>query len=153
MDEIDNKLLTEMTKGIPLTGEPFSEIGQQLGITQQEVINRLVRLKQEGVIRRFGASIKPNSIGYSANALVAWKAPEKRISDIGEYLSKIPEISHCYERKTVLGRWDFNLYTVIHAQERENIHRIVNQLSFELNMKEYKILFSERDLKRTKLTP
>lgn len=152
MDEIDVKLLVEMAKGIPLAGEPFYEISQQLGISEKEIISRLLKLKQEGIIRRFGASIKPSSIGFSANALVAWNAPENRILEIGEYLSKIPEISHCYERKAVQGRWDYNLYTVIHAQERESVHRLVNQLSLELGVREFKILFSGRDLKRTKFT-
>ena len=149
---MDVKLLVEMAKGIPLAEEPFNEISQRLGIAEKEIINRLLKLKQEGVIRRFGASIKPSSIGFSANALVAWNVPENRILEIGEYFSKIREISHCYERKAVQGRWEYNLYTVIHAQERESVHHLVNQLSLELGMAEYKILFSERDLKRTKFT-
>ena len=106
MDEIDRKLLAGMEKGITLTTEPFNEIALQLGITPKEVVTRLRNLKEKGVIRRFGASIKPNNIGFSANALVAWKVPENRVQEIGAYLSKYQEISHCYERKTVNGRWD-----------------------------------------------
>lgn len=148
MDEIDLKLLAAMEKGIALSTEPFNEIAQQLGITQQEVITRLSKLKQEGVIRRFGASIKPNNVGFSANALVAWKTPEKRVAEVGDYLSKFPDISHCYQRKAVDGRWEYNLYTVIHAPEREGIQRMVNQISLETGINEYKILYSARDLKR-----
>jgi DNA-binding Lrp family transcriptional regulator len=148
LDEIDRKLLVGMEKGIALTTEPFNEIALQLGITTKEVITRLTKLKDQSVIRRFGASIKPNNIGFSANALVAWKVPENRVQEIGDYLSKYQEISHCYERKTVDGRWDYNLYTVIHAREREVIQRMVEEVSEGIAINEYKILYSTRDLKR-----
>jgi DNA-binding Lrp family transcriptional regulator len=149
LDEIDHKLLACMEKGINLTNQPFNEIALQLGITPKEVVTRLTKLKEEGVIRRFGASIKPNNIGFSANALVAWKVPEKRVQEIGDYLSKYHEISHCYERKTVLGRWDFNLYTVIHGRKREGVQRLVEEIAEGITINEYKILYSTRDLKRS----
>jgi len=148
LDEIDRKLLAGMEKGITLTTEPFNEIALQLGITTKEVVTRLCKLKEKGVIRRFGASIKPNNIGFSANALVAWKVPENRVQEIGVYLSKYQEISHCYERKTVNGRWDYNLYTVIHGREREVVQRMVKEISEGIAINEYKILYSTRDLKR-----
>ena len=141
-----------MEKGITLTTEPFNEIALQLGITTKEVITRLTKLKDQGVIRRFGASIKPNNIGFSANALVAWKVPENRVQEIGDYLSKYQEISHCYERKTVNGRWEYNLYTVMHAREREVIQRMVEEVSDGIAINEYKILYSTRDLKRTNIS-
>jgi DNA-binding Lrp family transcriptional regulator len=148
LDEIDHKLLACMEKGIALNNQPFNEIALQIGITPEEVVTRLRNLKAEGVIRRFGASIKPNNIGFSANALVAWKVPENRVQEIGAYLSKYQEISHCYERKTVLGRWDFNLYTVIHGREREVVQRTVKEISEGIAINEYKILYSTKNLKR-----
>ena len=134
-----------------MTSQPFREIAGKLGITQKEVIARLNRLKDEGVIRKFGASIKPNNVGFYANALIAWKVPANRIREVGDYLSKLPDVSHCYERQAVVGRWEFNLYTVIHARERESFQRLVNQISSETAVNEYKILYSTRDLKRSSL--
>ena len=150
MDEIDRKLLASMEKGIALTPEPFNEIARELGIAQKEVISRLTKLKAEGIIRKFGASIKPNSIGFSANALIAWKVPANRVQEVGVQLSKISEISHCYERKLVQGRWEYNLYTVMHAPERKIIEDAVSQISLRMSIGEYKILYSARDLKKTK---
>jgi siroheme decarboxylase len=153
LDEIDEKLLAQIIKGIALTPEPFREIARELGITQKEVVSRLTELKKEGIIRKFGASIKPNNIGYSANALVAWKVPADRIKEVGSQLSEHQDISHCYERKPVQGKWEYNLYTVMHARERENIQSMVNQISAEMAINEYKILYSTRDLKRTITSP
>ena len=148
MDAIDLKIISGLRKGISLSPSPFDEIAAELAITPQEILLRLTRLKEEGVIRRFGASIKPTSIGLAANALVAWNVPEDKVREVGDYLSKYPEISHCYERKTDMARWAYNLYTVMHAQNREDIQRMVNEFSTTLGL-EYKILFSLRDLKRS----
>jgi siroheme decarboxylase len=148
MDDIDLKLLTIINKDIALIKEPFKPVALQIGISQKEVVTRLNKLKKEGIIRKFGASLKPNSIGFSANALVAWKVHQNRVLEVGDYLAKLPEISHCYERKAVDGKWDFNLYTVMHAQKRESINRRVSQISIETEITEYKILFSTRDLKK-----
>jgi DNA-binding Lrp family transcriptional regulator len=148
MDEVDYKILFETNKGLLLTAEPFNEIAAQLGITPQEVIARLVKLRDSGVIRRFGASIKPNDLGFSANALVAWKVPENRVQDVGSCLSKYQEVTHCYERKTIAGKWEYNLYTVMHARKREAIEQLVNSLSEATAVNDYLILYSTRDLKK-----
>ena len=152
MDEIDRKLLAEMEKGLTLTREPFNEVACELGIAPKEVVARIILLKEKGVIRRFGASIKPNNIGFSANALVAWKVPQERVKEVGDYMSKLQEVSHCYERKPVSGRWEYNLYTVMHAREREGIERMVKRISEVTGISEHKILFSTRDLKRSNVS-
>ena len=57
-------------------------------------------------------------------------------------MSRYQEISHCYERETVNGRWDYNLYTVIHGREREVVQRMVKEISDGIGIREYKILYS-----------
>lgn len=151
MDEIDRKLLAELQKGLSFAAEPFNAVAQELGIKPEEVVARLNLLKEQRVIRRFGASIKPNNIGFFANAMVAWNVPKGRVREVGDYMSKLREVSHCYEREPVSGRWEYNLYTVMHAKERADVERMVKQVSEETGITDYKILFSTRDLRRTKL--
>ncbi len=149
MDELDRKLINEIAKGIPLIAKPFNEIADKLKISPDEVVARIAKLQESGVIRRFGASIKPNNLGLSANALVAWNIPEKRVQEVGTYLSKFKEITHCYQRKTVAGRWDYNLYTVMHGQERRVVEQFVNNLSKTVEISDYIILYSTKDLKKS----
>ena len=127
--------------------EPFREIAMRLGLGPSEVVSRLARLQKNGVIRRFGAKIKPRDIGLCANAMVAWKVPVHRIEEVGSYLSKLSEVTHCYERETVLGKWEYNLYMVMHSQKRESIETAVRKLSHTLGIREYLILFSKANLK------
>jgi DNA-binding Lrp family transcriptional regulator len=147
MDQIDHELLMKTSKGLPLTSEPFKEIADEMGITTQEAISRLVKLREEGVIRRFGVSIKPNDVGLVANALVAWKVPETRMQEVGSLLAQRAEVTHCYERYPAAGRWEYNLYTVMHAPKREAIQQLVAQLAQTTGIGDYVILFSVRDLK------
>lgn len=147
LDEIDSKILFEANKQDPLVTEPFKEIAVRLGLGTSDVISRLVRLQKEGAIRRFGAKMKPIDIGLVANAMVAWKVPNHRIQEVGSFLSKLTEVTHCYERETVLGKWEYNFYTVMHSQNRESIETAVRKLSRTLGVGEYLILFSKKNLK------
>ena len=153
MDEIDYKILLETKKGLVLALEPFNEIAAQLGISHEEVIARLVKMRENGVVRRFGALVKPNDLGFSANALVAWKVPENRVQEVGSCLSKYQQVTHCYERKTIAGKWEYNLYTVMHALERETIEQLVKNLSEATAVNDYLILYSTRDLKKLSFQP
>jgi DNA-binding Lrp family transcriptional regulator len=148
LDEIDVLLLSELNLGISLTAQPFSSIATKLGISSEEVLTRLVKLKQIGVVRRFGATIKPNNIGFTANAVIAWCVPNGRVNEIGTYFSSFREITHCYERKPVQGRWEYNMYTVMHAQDRQTIEQMTDSLAKSSGISDYVILYSKRDLKQ-----
>jgi len=152
MDQTDIKLLNEIAKGIPLVPEPFSEIAKKLQITPKETISRITQLQEKGIIRRFGASIKPNNLGLSANALIAWKIPEKRIQEVGIFLSGFEGITHCYQRKTIAGKWDYNLYTVMHSHERKIVEQNVKTISKAIEIHDYIILYSIKDLKKSNTT-
>lgn len=152
MDDVDRKILAELEQGLVLTSDPFDAVACELGIAPNEVVDRLNELRRQGVIRRFGAVIKPNSIGFPANALVAWKVPQSQVKEIGDYLSKLKEVSHCYERAPVKGRWEYNLYTVMHGRERGEVERLVSQISDKTGVAKFEVLFSTRDLRKAKLS-
>jgi len=148
MDGMDQRILLAMEDGIPLTAEPFKEIAESLGIKEDELLLRLKELKERRIIRRFGASIRHRKVGLTANAMIAWKVPENRVREVGEFLSRLQEVTHCYERKTVPGRWEFNLFIVVHDYERGTIEQWTKKLSETIGIDEYLILFSTREFKK-----
>jgi DNA-binding Lrp family transcriptional regulator len=150
LDKIDETLLLELNQGIPLIIQPFNSIASKIGVTPDEVLARLTKLKEAGVIRRFGASIKPNDVGFTANAVIAWNVPIERVNEVGAYFASFREVTHCYERQTVPERWEYNLYTVLHAQERQTIEMLTKLLAETVGVNEYVILYSKRDLKNGK---
>ncbi|MFQ6052837.1 MAG: radical SAM protein, partial [Candidatus Bathyarchaeia archaeon] len=147
MDRLDREILLVVQEGIPLSREPFADISKDLGVTEDELIERLTRLKERGTIRRFGARIDQRRVGITANAVVVWKVPRTRVAQVAEVMSECPEISHCYERTTIPGRWEYNLFTVTHGYSKESVERFVRELSERIGITDYQVLFSTRKLK------
>ena len=147
MDQIDLELLKIAQDGVKLTERPYRIWGEILGITEEEVIDRLGAMEKEGVIRRFAATIGHRALGIVANALIAWIVPPERVMATGEIFAASMEVTHCYERATAIG-WPYNIYTMVHSRSREDCLRIADQLSHQSGIKDYSVLFSEREYKK-----
>ena len=147
MDNIDFEILLALQDGIPLEREPYSTVATSLAITPDEVLERLKRLREEKVIRKFGLFLRKNTAGVVANAMVVWAVPSNRVQEVAEYLSKFREVTHCYERRTT-AKWRYNVYTVIHGAERKIVSEFVNKLAKAVEIEDYLILFSVREFVR-----
>jgi DNA-binding Lrp family transcriptional regulator len=148
MDEIDKKLLKSTQDGIPIVSEPFKQIAKELVLPEEEVLRRLDNLLKDGVIRRFGASIGHRAIGITANAMCTWNVPEEKVETVGAIMAGFPEVTHCYERPR-FPDWRYNLFTMIHAYSRDECEKIAREISIATGIKDYSILFSEREFKKT----
>ncbi|HID19497.1 MAG TPA: Lrp/AsnC family transcriptional regulator [Methanophagales archaeon] len=148
-DEINKAIIRTTQERIPLVNEPFAEIAKETGISQDEVIARLNELISDGVIKRLGISVNQRKIGIVANAVVAWKVPQEQVKRVGNMLSGYKEITHCYERVTVPGKWEHNLFTVIHGYNRESVEGIAKMMSEAVGISDYLVMFSNEQFKRT----
>jgi DNA-binding Lrp family transcriptional regulator len=149
MDEIDRAILRITQDRIPLIKEPFGEIAKELGISHDEVLTRLKKLINNGVIKRLGISANQRKVGIVANAVVAWKVPQDQVERVGTMLSSYKEITHCYLRETIPGKWEYNLFTVLHGYDRESVEEFAKRLSGTVGIREYLVLFSNEQFKRT----
>jgi DNA-binding Lrp family transcriptional regulator len=148
MDAIDEQILIATQDGIPLTGSPFRDIAQRLGLSEEEVVERIRLMKEKGMIRRFGASIGHRDIGILANAMCIWNVPEERVEDVGRIMASFPEVTHCYERPR-RPEWEYNLFTMVHSYTREDCEQVAARISKSTGIKDYRLLFSEREFKKT----
>jgi siroheme decarboxylase len=147
MDQTDLLLLKAAQDGLSLTDRPYQTWGEVLGISEEEVIDRLRALEREGVVRRFAATIGHRALGIVANALIAWIVLPGRVVATGELFAAADEVTHCYERTTTAD-WPYNLYTMVHSRSREDCLRIADQLSRQSGISDYIVLFSEREYKK-----
>jgi DNA-binding Lrp family transcriptional regulator len=148
MDEIDIKLLKLIQDGIQIIPEPFGFIAKELELSEPQVIERLEEMIKDGVIRRFGASIGHRAIGITANAMCTWNVPDDKVEKVGAIMAGFPEVTHCYERPRYPD-WKYNLFTMVHAYSREECEKIAKEISLATGIKDYSILFSEREFKKT----
>lgn len=148
MNDRDQSLLQRLQRGIPLVEEPYREIAEELGISEAEVISRLKSLLSLGVIRRLAVRVDHRKAGILVNAMVAWRVPPGGVVEVAEAMARSAEVTHCYERTPIPGRWDYNLYIVLHGRRREEIDRSVDHLSRTTGITDYAVLISTRELKR-----
>ncbi|MCW4048115.1 MAG: AsnC family transcriptional regulator [Candidatus Bathyarchaeota archaeon] len=149
MDKLDREILIAVQNGIPLKREPFKETAEKIGITEKELLRRLNRMNDEGDIRRFSANINQRKLGIIANAVVVWNIPEEKIDDAIKVFMGSPEISHLYERVTYPGRWEYNLYSVVHDYSVESVRRFAHELADKIGVNDYQVLFSKKRFKGT----
>jgi DNA-binding Lrp family transcriptional regulator len=148
MDELDLRLLKIAQDGIAINDHPYRLLGEQLGISEEEAIDRLRELQRTGIIRRFAATIGHRALGITANAMIVWKVPASEVERAGTLFASFDSVTHCYER-AMTKEWDFNIYTMVHSRSREECVKIAKELSRASGINDYKILFSEREYKKT----
>lgn len=148
MDNIDEKILRMTQNGIPLKKSPFADIAAELNISEQEIISRLERMQKKNIIRRFGASIGHRDIGIIANAMCVWNVPDEITGEVGKAMAEFPEVTHCYERPRAPG-WNYNLFAMVHSYTKEDCEEIAARISEATGIKDYKLLYSDREFKKT----
>lgn len=150
MDEKTKELLRELQNGFKLETRPFKRMANKLGYSEEQVLKVIKECMAEGVIRRIGAAVRPESLGHRANALVVWEVSEDKIDEVGAAVSAIREVSHCYERDCPPG-WVYNFFTMIHAKKEEQLNALIQRISQEHELKNFKIYASEKELKKTSM--
>jgi DNA-binding Lrp family transcriptional regulator len=148
LEEIDLQLLRAAQGGIPLTERPFAALGEEIGISEREAVERMARLCERGVIRRFAATVGHRALGIVANAMIVWKVPVQDVERVGGIFASFEEVTHCYQRG-ITQSWPYNLYTMVHGRSRDECYRVAGELSRASGVKEYEILFSENEYKKT----
>jgi len=150
IDEADKKIISLVQRDIPVTSRPFADLADAIGIPEEDFINRLMRLKNQGIMRRFGATLRHQEAGFSSNAMVAWVVPDDRVEEVGKRLADFREVTHCYQRMPKKD-WPYNLYTMVHGSNRDQCHETAKIMASTAGMDEYTLLFSEKEFKKTSM--
>ena len=150
-DLTEQGILRSVQGTLPDTPTPFAQIAQELGISEDRVLTLLQELKFQGIIRRFGATLRHQEAGYDCNVMVAWKVPEnKSIEEVSRTMCGRQEITHCYQRKSC-PEWPFDLYTMVHGRHEADCRRVVEQLLQQTGLQHCELLFSREELKKTSM--
>jgi len=78
MDDLDKTILNRIQTRFPLAPRPFESIAQELGTTEAEVLVRVSRLKETGIIRRIGGNFVPGKVGFVSTLCTA-RVPEEKV--------------------------------------------------------------------------
>jgi len=151
LDAVDRRLLVAAQGGLPLVPRPYHAVADRLDIAPAEVMRRMRRLLERGVIRRIAAVPDHYALGYRANGMSVWDVDDTRVDELGQQVGALPFVSHCYRRPRVLPDWPYNLFAMVHAATRLEVAERVATIASLLGdaARVYDILFSTRILKKT----
>jgi len=153
IDATDRRLIVATQAGLPRVSRPYDAIAEQLGIGGDEVLRRLQRMLDCGVIRRIGAVPNHYAIGYTANGMSVWDVDDSRIDELGMKVGALEFVSHCYRRPRRLPDWPYNLFAMVHSRNREEVAARVAEIAALLGdaCRGHDILYSTAILKKTGL--
>ncbi|MEQ8833704.1 MAG: AsnC family transcriptional regulator [Miltoncostaeaceae bacterium] len=114
-DDTDRELLNALQSGIALIPEPYREIGERIGLTEDEVLRRLRVLKDAAIVRQISAIFDTRALGYEST-LIAAKYPAERLFEAAAIIGGHPGVSHNYRRTH-----DFNLWFTLAVEQGSRI--------------------------------
>ena len=147
ISQIEKKVLSVIQHGMPLTLTPFADMACEVGLETDELLEVLKGWKDSGQLRRAGAIVNHFRVGLGGGAMVVWKVPTDRVKEVGDILAGFPQVSHAYERP-VSEVWSFNVYTMVHGSEMDEVNKTVKAMSEACGVTEYRQLLTERELKK-----
>ena len=122
LDDMDRTILNRIQSDFPIASRPFQVIAHDLDLTEADVIDRIARLKQSGIIRRIGGNFVPDKLGY-VSTLCAARVPEARVGHFTEIVNAYPGVTHNYLRQGRFNIW-FTFIASSMAEIRTNLNAI-----------------------------
>ena len=153
MDHIDRKIISASQAGLPLTPEPYQSLAEQIGISSDDLMQRLRHMQERGIIRRIGAIPNHYKLGYKHNGMTVWDIDDAYIDELGKKIGTLEFVSHCYHRPRHLPDWPYNLFAMVHGKTAEAAELQIQQIADLLGeqCRAYEVLYSTRILKKTGL--
>ena len=153
LDATDRRIIVATQAGLPLVAEPFAALAQQLGLATDEVLQRVVAMQANGIIRRIAAVPNHYALGYTVNGMSVWNVTDERISELGRQVGALDYVSHCYHRPRHLPLWPYNLFAMVHGRNSKDVDAKVAGIAALLgeHCRGHEVLYSKRILKKTGL--
>ncbi|HUT40264.1 MAG TPA: Lrp/AsnC family transcriptional regulator [Gammaproteobacteria bacterium] len=139
-------LIEAIQGGLPLVSRPYQAIAERIGCTESGVIEQLRNLLERGIIKRLGVVVRHHELGYRANAMVVWDVADDQVDRIGRQLGDQDCVTLCYQRPRRLPGWRYNLFCMVHGQDRDEVLACIERMTTALGLGEtpHEILFSGR---------
>jgi DNA-binding Lrp family transcriptional regulator len=148
--ELEKRVIAAIQGDMPVVARPYSQIADQLEISEENLLAILNDLVARGIIRRFGATLRHQKSGFQSNAMVAWRVDETRIEAVGKIMASFRAVSHCYRRDPT-PQWPYNLYTMVHGKDESGCRATAEKMAEKADLHNYELLFSRRELKKTSM--
>jgi siroheme decarboxylase len=131
MDTLDRVIISDLQDGLPLCKRPYAQAALDLGISEAELIGRLQRLLEAGILSRFGPLFDVERLG-GTYVLAAMQVPAEAFEEVAAMVNRRPEIAHNYEREHWLNMW-----FVVAAESAEGAAAVLDSIGRETGLEVY----------------
>ena len=151
-DEDDIALIRALQGPMEATARPYDAAAQELGISTEQLLDRLRAMVDRKILRRVAAILYHRRAGFSANGMGVWKVPEDEIMTTGAKMASFRGISHCYQRPTYED-WPYSVFTMAHGRSKEECDAILDSIAEECGMgpDDRATLYSSTEYKKIRL--
>lgn len=153
LDDIDRAIIRATQSGLPLTPHPYAAVAEAAGTSEAEVMHRLQRMLDDGVVRRIGAVPNHFALGLDRNAMTVWDVDDASVSRLGREIGALDFVTHCYHRPRALPLWPYNLFAMVHGSSDAEVAAKTAMIAARLggDCRASDVLVSRRILKKTGL--
>ena len=123
MDDIDKQILRAVQSKLPIAEKPWAALGDELDLSEDQVIQRLGDLKERGIIRRIGGNFDSTSLGWAAT-LCGAKVPQDKYDEFVAAVNAYPGVTHNYRREH-----EFNVWFTFIAESMDEIEQNLADLA------------------------
>lgn len=141
LDQNDKLILNEIQSNFPVTSRPYEELAKRLSLDAEEIFSRVKALKENGIIRRIGASFSSKMLKFTS-ILCAAKVPQEKLEQFVETVNKYPGVTHNYERDH-----EYNVWFTFIAKDRHSISLALREIKTKTGVKEIIELPAQRTFK------
>ncbi len=122
MDATDRLIINRIQSRFPIHERPYRVLADELGLSETEILDRVTRLKENGIIRRIGGNFRPEKVGFFST-LCAARVPEAKIGIFAECVNRYTGVTHNYVRDH-----RFNIWFTFIAPSVEDIEKALKDI-------------------------
>ena len=150
LSDPDRRLIAALEDGLPVVPAPWAEIARRARVAPAAARARVAEWLADGIVKRFGVIVRHRALGYVANAMCVWDVPDAQVTRAGHALACEPGVTLCYRRERARPEWPYNLFCMIHGQDRALVEAEVEEATAAAGLAgaARAVLFSRRCFKQ-----
>ena len=141
------EMIRQLQEPFPLTDTPYRKIAADLGVSEDQALERVKALAEKGCLKRIGSFLKSEVFPSETRALVVWQIPEEKLERIGPEIAGFSEVLYA-DRRPAFTEFPYSLYTMVRASTLAELEVLVRRVQDRIGKWPYRILMTTRELKK-----
>ncbi|MFH2144485.1 MAG: hypothetical protein ABII75_00435 [Candidatus Omnitrophota bacterium] len=141
MNQKCKRILKVLQSDFPIARQPFKVMAKKLDLDEKELLLKIKRLKNAGVIRRIGAVLNPRPLKIKSS-LIGLRVRKDALKNVACFINKCANVSHNYLRSG-----DYNVWFTFSARAAGEKNKFLKALRQKKGVRDLLVLNSKKQFK------